>query len=263
MSERQERRERRPVGEVCVLKIGGSVLTEKGTAGKGTAGKGTEKRARKSEIKRIAEEIALALSCHEQRGKGLVLVHGAGSYGHPQAKRYLASRDPRDALVTHESAKELNRMVVGSLVQAGLKAVPIHPLSGVVSKRGAKGRELKYKIKEQIKMALKGRIIPVLHGDIIFDEEQGFRILSGDQLVVYAAKEVAKEFGARAVKVGVGSDVDGVLSGGREGEGEVVRELTPADAERERKRKSIKGSGHLDVTGGMREKVRLLAKLAD
>ncbi|MHC1577491.1 MAG: amino acid kinase family protein, partial [Candidatus Methanospirareceae archaeon] len=119
----------------------------------------------------------------------------------------------------------------------------------------------------QLEQALKMRIIPVLHGDIIFDEEQGFRILSGDQLVVYAAKEVAKEFGARAVKVGVGSDVDGVLSGGREGEGEVVRELTPADApadaERERKRKSIKGSGHLDVTGGMREKVRLLAKLAD
>ncbi|PXF51644.1 MAG: hypothetical protein C4B55_04570 [Candidatus Methanophagaceae archaeon] len=97
----------------------------------------------------------------------------------------------------------------------------------------------------QLEQALKGRIIPVLHGDIIFDEEQGFRILSGDQVVVYAAKEVAKVFGARAVKVGVGSDVDGVLSGGREGEGEVVRELTPADAERERKRKSIKGSGSL------------------
>lgn len=219
--------------EVYVLKIGGSVLTEKGK----------ERKARKDAIKRISKEIALATTLHTAR-KNLVLVHGAGSYGHPQARVYQESREVKDALVTHESAKELNRLVVSSLMKLGLKAMPVHPLSGVVSK----GVKIKYKIKEQIELALKAGIIPVLHGDVILDEKEGFRILSGDQLVVYAAKEF------EAGKVGVGSDVDGVLSD----TGDVIRKITPAEVDKI----SIKGSEHVDVTGGMKEKVYLLAKLA-
>ncbi len=218
--------------EVYVLKIGGSVLTEKGK----------ERKARKSAIKRISKEIALALA-HTSR-KNLVLVHGAGSYGHPQAKVYLESRDAKDALITHESAKELNRIVTSSLMDFGVKIMPIHPLSGVVFRGG----EPKYKIKEQIEVALETGIVPVLHGDVIMDEKEGFRILSGDQLVVYAAKEF------KASRVGVGTDVDGVLGD----EGEVIRKITPAEVDKV----SIKGSEHVDVTGGMKEKVHLLAKLA-
>jgi len=218
--------------EVYVLKIGGSVLTEKGE----------ERRARKEAIKRISGEIALALS-HTVR-KNLILVHGAGSFGHPQAKVYLESGEVKYALITHESAKELNRIVFSSLTDFGLKVMPIHPLSGVISKGG----KIEYKIKEQIELALKMGIIPVLHGDVILDEKKGFRILSGDQLVLYAAMEF------KASKVGVGTDVDGVLSD----EGEVIRKITPAEVEK----MSIGGSEHVDVTGGMKEKVFLLAKLA-
>ncbi|MBA7557497.1 Acetylglutamate kinase [subsurface metagenome] len=97
-------------------------------------------------------------------------------------------------------------------------------------------------------MALEMGIIPVLHGDVILDENAGFRILSGDQLVVY----VAKEFNAG--RVGVGTDVSGVLND----TGEVIRKITPAEVEE----LSIDGSVHVDVTGGMKEKVFLLAKLA-
>ncbi len=215
--------------EVYVLKIGGSVLTEKGK----------ERTARKGVIKRISKEIALALTAR----KNLIMVHGAGSYGHPQAKIYQETGKVEDALVTHESAKELNRLVVSSMMELGLKAVPIHPLSGVVSKGG----RIRYKIKEQLQLVLKAGIIPVLHGDIILDEKEGFRILSGDQLVVYAAREF------KAGKVGVGSDVDGVLSD----TGEVIRKITPVEMDTI----SIKGSEHVDVTGGMKEKVYLLTKL--
>jgi len=221
----------RAEAELYVLKIGGSVLTEKGA----------ERRARKETIKRIAGEIALALSTAHKK---LILVHGAGSYGHPQAKVYLESREVKDALITHECVKELNGMVVSSLMECGLNAMPIHPLSAVVSKGG----KIKYNIKEQIEMALEMGIIPVLHGDVILDENAGFRILSGDQLVVY----VAKEFNAG--RVGVGTDVSGVLND----TGEVIRKITPAEVEE----LSIDGSVHVDVTGGMKEKVFLLAKLA-
>ncbi len=41
-------------------------------------------------------------------------------------------------------------------------------------------------------------------------------------------------------------------------EGEVIRKIMPAEVDKV----SIKGSEHVDVTGGMKEKVYLLAKLA-
>ncbi len=216
--------------EIYVLKIGGSVVTEKGK----------EKTARREVIKRITKEIALALSAR----KNLILIHGAGSYGHPQAKIYQKTGKVKDALVTHESVKELNRLIVLSMMELELKAVPIHPLSGVVSKEG----KIKYKIKEQLQLALKAGIIPVLHGDTILDKKGVFHILSGDQLVTYAAREF------KAKKVGIGTDVDGVLSD----TGEVIKKVTPVETDTI----SIKGSKHVDVTGGMKKKVYLLKKLA-
>ncbi len=54
-----------------VLKIGGSILTDKTR----------DNAARLDEISRVAQEIAA-------RPEDLVLVHGAGSFGHFPAKRY-------------------------------------------------------------------------------------------------------------------------------------------------------------------------------
>ena len=54
-----------------VLKIGGSILTDKSR----------ELSSRPDEIARVAQEIS---SCPED----LVLVHGAGSFGHMPAKKY-------------------------------------------------------------------------------------------------------------------------------------------------------------------------------
>ncbi len=215
-------------GEIYVLKIGGSVLTDKGEI----------RKARKDTIKRISKEIAQAAR------KNLILVHGAGSFGHPQAKVYLKSREVKDALITHEAVKELNWLVVSALTDCGQKAIPLNPLSAVVSKGG----KIEYKLNDQIELALKQGIIPVLHGDIILDDKDGFCIVSGDQLVVYAAKEF------KASRVGLGTDVDGVLNDS----GVVIRNLTLQDVEKQ----NIKGSEHVDVTGGMKEKVELLLQLA-
>ncbi len=52
----------------------------------------------------------------------------------------------------------------------------------------------------------------------------------------------------------MGTDVDGVL----DDSGAVIRTLTLHDLEKQ----NIKGSEHVDVTGGMKEKVELLVQLA-
>ncbi len=108
-----------------ILKIGGSVITDKSSVSS----------ARKDEIERISGEIA---SFSRDSDSSLILVHGAGSFGHPQAMKYrLGERfDAEGVYQTHVSVKALNSMVVESLNQAGTRALPVHPLSSCLLENG-------------------------------------------------------------------------------------------------------------------------------
>ena len=168
--------------EIYVLKIGGSVLTEKGA----------EKSARASEIERISEEIAAAMREWRESSmrRMLILVHGAGSFGHPQAMKFLKSGEARDAILTHLAVCELNAMFVASLLRKGVSAIPLHPFCIFSASEDFKA------LNEQVARILnantaKGErasdiLVPVLHGDVIFNGDS-FQILSGDRIVVHLA----------------------------------------------------------------------------
>ena len=57
-----------------------------------------------------------------------------------------------------------------------------------------------------IKQLLDTGLVPVMYGDAVLDTEQGFAILSGDQLIVRLAIELDAE------RVIFGSDVDGIFT---------------------------------------------------
>ncbi len=217
--------------EIRVLKVGGSVLTDKTRL----------ESARIEEIGRIAAEIA---GC----GPGLILVHGAGSFGHFHAERYrLAERfDPEGVLETHRSVVRLNDLVVEGLRRAGSSPVPVHPLSSVLLKDGRIEAMEVGPILEMVKRGL----IPVLHGDVSMDLIRGAAIVSGDQLVSHLA---------RAVKPGIvalGTAVDGVIS-----DGKVLPMVRRVDISRIAS--ELGPSAGVDVTGGMGGKMRELLDLAE
>ncbi|NPV61142.1 MAG: isopentenyl phosphate kinase family protein [Methanotrichaceae archaeon] len=214
-----------------VLKIGGSILTDKTRP----------QCARMDEIERLAREIAAAAS-------DLVLVHGAGSFGHAPAKKYgLPDRfSPEGLRVTHQSVVKLNRLVVEALVEAGLYAVPVHPFSGVLLREGRIEQMPVSPIEEMVKDGL----LPVLHGDVAMDKTRQAGIVSGDQLVPYLARAL------RAEVIAVGTNVDGVLF-----QGEVLPVISREDLPRIDAHLG-KGSG-IDVTGGMRGKLLELLELAE
>ena len=116
-----------------VLKIGGSILTDKSR----------ELAPRQDEIARVALEIS---SCPED----LVLVHGAGSFGHIPAKKYgLPQEFSRPGLrVTHGSVARLCDLVVEALGQAGVDCLPVHPLSCLVLRDGRIDRFFDEPVKE-------------------------------------------------------------------------------------------------------------------
>jgi len=221
---------------LIILKIGGSVITEKGSISK----------ARETEIERISGEIA---SFKKDSDSQIILVHGAGSFGHPQAMKYKLDEgfDPKGAYLTHVSVKLLNSKVVESLNNAGAYALPVHPLSSCLLENG---NIIDFQL-GQIKVMLEKGIIPVLHGDVVMDRTKGASVLSGDRIIPHLAVAL------KASQIGAGSDVDGVL----DEKDAIIRKITHfsfVDM-----KKNIKGSGSTDVTGGMRGKVSELLELAD
>jgi isopentenyl phosphate kinase len=216
---------------IKILKIGGSVLTDKARL----------ESARFEVVERIAAEIAGA-------GEGLILVHGAGSFGHIHAKNFgLVERfSPEGVLQTHRSVVRLNDLVVESLTGAGSNPVPVHPLSSTILKDG---RIDLMEIGPVVEMVNRG-LLPVLHGDVAMDRVKGAGIVSGDQLVSHLARALKPEI------VGLGTAVDGVIHNG-----ELLAEVRRSDLSKIGS--DLGPSAGVDVTGGMRGKLQELLDLAD
>lgn len=179
----------------------------------------------------------------------LCLVHGAGSFGHPEAHQYRlahgADRTNRQGIVlTHIAVSRLNQMMVGALRDAGADAVGIHPLAGSLARAGRLVSLETRPLQHLMDMG----IIPVLHGDVVMDETQGACIVSGDQIIRYLGEHLPFS------RIGLATDVPGVLSR----EGHVIDEVTPGTNDGI----AAMGTRHTDVTGGMEGKIKELSDLA-
>ena len=142
-------------------------------------------------------------------GKGLIVVHGAGSYGHVIAKQYslqLGLQDfgqvPAVAQVQHD-VRELSQDVVAELMKVGLPAVSVPPGSCFVMENG----RLIVDNDEPIRRLAHIGVMPVLFGDVVADRSKGFGICSGDQAMEILARIFKPD---RIVFV---SDVDGLYTG--------------------------------------------------
>jgi isopentenyl phosphate kinase len=124
-------------------------------------------------------------------------------------------------------------------------ALPIHPLDSVALDAG----RIAHFDMTTLDLMLENNIIPVLHGDVVMDSANGFNILSGDQIVGYLAQRMRPE------KIGIGTDVDGIVY-----KGEKIGHLNASEFEKYRK--EIVGSSVVDVTGGMLSKVSELVEIA-
>jgi isopentenyl phosphate kinase len=216
-----------------ILKLGGSVITDKSA----------DCAINRAGLESLATAIAGA------RHEGIVIVHGAGSCGHPEAKRYHLDKGASPGqtggiYVTHRAVSGLNDAVVETLRSKGVAAVGIHPLHAAVADNG---RLIGFEDRHLETMLALG-MVPVIHGDVVMDLSRGACIVSGDQLVRYLAAALSIS------RVGLATDVPGVLDGGHVVP-EITRQTMPT--------LHIGDSTHTDVTGGMRGKIDELLALAD
>jgi isopentenyl phosphate kinase len=214
-----------------VLKLGGSVVTEKGEP----------ETIDGENLRRAADAVA-------KSDEELVVIHGGGSFGHHHAAEHGVSttegtHDPEAVRSIHGAMKDLNRAVVDALADAGVAAVPAHPFSAA---HRDSTDELSMST-DRLAMMLGEGFVPVLHGDVVVHEGLGATVVSGDELVVVLADALDAD------RVGVCSAVPGVY----DAEENVINRIdTFADVS-----DALGGSDATDVTGGMAAKVRELLGL--
>ncbi|MFA4982809.1 MAG: isopentenyl phosphate kinase [Candidatus Micrarchaeia archaeon] len=214
---------------MLILKLGGSAITKK---------EGYMAADRKT-MASLASAIAGA-----RRGglRGLVIVHGAGSFGHAPVLKYNLNNGVHTQLqkkgcrITQKACARLSSLVVSSLEKKGVAAISIPPHEIIRSK----GRRIKKLDSARINAALHAGKVPVLYGDMVPDSALGFSVCSGDQIVSHLAK--------KAKRVVLATNVDGVLAGGK-----VVAEINRRNFARIKGH--LRASGSPDVTGGMAGKI--------
>ncbi|MEW5996554.1 MAG: isopentenyl phosphate kinase [Candidatus Micrarchaeota archaeon] len=218
-----------------VLKLGGSVLTKK---------QGYMELDQKN-----IDSLAKMLGGVWKSGvRDFILIHGAGSFGHPLVLKYGLGKGVRTAeqkasmALTHSACSRLSLALVDALAKNGVPAVTVPPIAIGRLERGRICR-LEPEIVEELRF---NGFLPVLHGDMMLDDELGGAVCSGDQLVSW--------FGRDAERVILGTDVDGIIA-----DGKVVPRITKANLTETLRH--VKGAEAADVTGGMRGKLEELLKI--
>lgn len=218
-----------------ILKIGGSIVTEK-------------YRSTPAIRRQLVIQIGKVIKRFYKPSKHqLILIHGAGSFGHLSAKKFGLAYGTRNSLnklpaaLANKTLDQYLNVTLAHLFQSvGLPIAGINTSSTVLNRSG----KLHTIFTEHLKAALRVGVIPLLHGDMVFDQTWGMSICSGDVLL----PALAKHF--RAERVFYASDVDGIFTADpfRYPDATLIREISLADLLSPKVRLST--SHHTDVTDG-------------
>ncbi len=226
------------------LKLGGSLITDK-----------TRPYSLRAEkLNAIAGEIASAIK--ENPDLQLVLGHGSGSFGHVAASQTHA-REGVSGLEGWQGfaevwyqASALDRFVVEALHQNGLPVVTFPPVSSVITNDGKVNKW----DSTPIQIALTNGLLPVIHGDVVFDKVRGGTILSTEDLFAFLTNLLhPKRILLAGLEEGVWADFPARTR--------LLEQLTPDEATRIAP--DLGWTVGADVTGGMHSKVTGMLALVE
>ena len=225
-----------------VIKLGGGLITDKGSM----------KKFDSDSVERVADSISSVI----EMGVPIVIVHGAGSFGHLLAKEWSISEGVNQKIaedqrmIVHKirsDMRELNELVIDKLADSELESEGLPPSEWAIGTgSGFQGDITNF---ERVVEAP----IPITFGDVVNTNDRlEFGILSGDDLMVRLSREL--EVSHCIFLIG---DADGVLSGPPNQEGSSLISRLGAKEE-------IEGPHYseIDVTGGIGLKIDRARKIA-
>lgn len=241
---------------ITLVKLGGAILTDK---------RSTCTVAPDAQWTGIFEQVANVYKHHNQN---LILIHGVGSFGHPQAKKYGvkdgvaqdATKDMRKGVcLTHAAVLELHSLVIKTLIGMAIPAVSVTPFDHVVTSGGidATPSTSFERMCHRAHILLQQGYVPVLHGDVVMDDRQYCTILSGDVVMRELSKYIPSV--KRCVFL---TDVDGVFDKDPKthADAELLTDLSMAQ---HFDQACSSSSSAADVTGSMHGKVKWARRIVE
>jgi isopentenyl phosphate kinase len=210
--------------------------------------------ARREVIERAAREVKEAL---EEGVFRLLLGHGSGSFGHYPAWKYGVHRGLKKGwwglAETGAVAARLNRLVTDIFLDTGVPVISFQPSASARCRAG----ELIHLEVGPIREALAHGLVPLVYGDVAFDEERGSAIISTEEIFAYLSSHL---FPQRIILAG---EVEGVHTGDPEVDPQapLLKRISPADLPQ--LENALAGSPIVDVTGGMLAKVRIMCRIVE
>lgn len=227
------------MSNLTLIKLGGSLITDKRV----------ERTFLSERVDALAQTVRIALSDDPQLR--LIIGHGSGSFGHMAARRYGTINGVQGAAAwagfseVARAAADLSTLVTTRFAAAGLPAMRFQPSAGT----RCRGGELVHWDLSALNSALAHGLLPIVHGDVAFDEVRGGTITSTESLFFYLAGHLPVK---RILLLG---EVEGVL----DASGVLISRIAPdtlLDIAA-----ALGGSAGTDVTGGMESKVRDMVAL--
>lgn len=218
------------------LKLGGSLITDKDHA----------QTAIIPQIDQIAGQIKQFVLTNPEIH--LLVGHGSGSFGHVAASKYHTREgvfSPEQWLGLSQvwfAARTLNQIVIERFNRIDLPVISF-PLSASAMTLNGKTAEWN---SCPIATALEHHLLPMIYGDIVFDETLGGTILSTeDQFALLMPQLRPEKIFLAGREEGVWQDYPACTR--------LIRTITPATYSAQER--NIYGSASVDVTGGMASKV--------
>ncbi len=230
-------------GQLVLLKLGGSLITDKKQP----------RTLRQKTLARLAEEIASAVD--QRPSMRLVIGHGAGSFAHVSAKQHGTRQGVRNPegwkgfVEVWWDAAILNRLVVEALNEVGLPVLALPPSAAIIA---SKGQVERWDL-GPLEAALSAGLLPVIHGDVIFDSSRGGTILSTEDLFSHLARHLhPSRMLLAGMEQGVWEDFPTRTN--------IIPNITPQNFQD--LMPAVGGSTATDVTGGMEDKVEQCVSLS-
>ncbi len=217
--------------KVTLIKFGGSIITDKNTPYK----------ARPEVIRRLAKELK------KIKDFSIVLSHGVGSFAHTSSNKFGGKKGYKSkwgiAKVARD-AMEINRIVMDILIEEGIPAVSLRPMSMMMTRSG----RLKKNLFDIVEETLIQGLIPVVYGDVIWDKNWKSTIYSGEKTLneigIYLSKKGYKV--NKIIQVG---ETNGVY----DGKGKTIPSISKENWKNIEQ--YVFNSKRIDVTGAMKHKI--------
>ena len=227
-----------------VIKLGGGLITNKGKM--------------KTFDEEKMDNIAQVISKVASLGFSVVLVHGAGSFGHLLAKKWVIatgldpdiSSEQREAVnLIRSDMRELSSMVAFRLEMEGLLSESFPP------SEWAEGTGSDFRGKLDFFERSIDEPIPITFGDVVkTGDEQEFGILSGDDLMLGISKDVPDV----THSIFLIGDAPGIMTAPPEEEGSELIERWSSNSEAK-----ANHDDEIDVTGGISLKIERAVMISE